>query len=323
MNLIFLLTLQVGILSLLSGCDQKSTTVLPSHSTEDNVRLQQFIKEVKSQLVFVEGGEFLMGDFGEKYGREHLPYDGRQDSKPLHKVELTSYSISKFKVSNQQYQFYLKWNGIDAPRFEGSRKQKDWEERAQTPDTPAHVNWYEASQYCLWLAKITKLPFLISTEAQWEYAARSRGQYLAAPTDDGTLHIEGRKGINVTTSLDRINYARKEGTSLEESSPVPGNYRPPNPLGIYDMAGNGWEWVNDWYDPDYYKHSPEKDPQGPEKPVFKDYYGYFTKVLRGQDRTNWWGGLTMVRSSADPMSSQYPPSNKTVRCVVNSPQSIK
>ena len=319
MNRIFLLTLQIGILSLLSGCDQKSTAVVQPHSTEDHVRLQQFIKQVKSQLVFVEGGEFLMGDFGEKYGREHIPYDGRQDSKPLHKVELTSYSISKFKASNHQYQFYLAWNGLKGRQID----RKYWTERAKIPDTPARVDWEEANEYCTWLKKITKLPFTLPTEAQWEYAARSRGQYLAAPTNNGILDIDGRKGINITTDSDRKEYADKVGISLEYISPTPGNFRPPNPLGIYDMAGNGWEWIKDWYDPDYYSHSPVKDPQGPDKAVFKDGDGHFTRVLRAQDLSYAWGGLTMVRHYDDPLSRRLPPIDKTVRCVVNDSRPVK
>ncbi|MCT9038856.1 formylglycine-generating enzyme family protein [Enterobacter cloacae] len=57
---------------------------------------------------------------------------------------------------------------------------------------------------------------------------------------------------------------------------------PPTPFGLYGMAENGYEWVKDWYDPDYYSKSPIKDPQGPEKPVIKDKdTGQYRKVLRG------------------------------------------
>jgi formylglycine-generating enzyme required for sulfatase activity len=319
MNRTFLAVTLAAALGLLSGCDEKTAAVVHTHSAEDNARLQQFIEGVKSQLVFVQGGEFLMGDFGEKYGREHLQYDSRQDSKPLHRVELSSYSLSKFKASNQQYQFYLAWNGLKGRQID----RKYWTDRASIPDTPARVDWNEAAQYCTWLAKVTNLPFSLPTEAQWEYAARSRGQYFAAPTNDGTLRIEGRKGINVATGADAEEYAKRVGNSLGGLTPLPGDFRPPNPLGIYDMAGNGWEWVMDWYDPDYYQHSSIKDPQGPDKPVFKDTEGYYTRVLRGQDISNWWGGLTMTRFKADPESHRYPPVDKTVRCAVNSAQPVK
>ena len=316
---ILLLFCMTATLGLLLVFDQKSTAVVQPHSTEDHVRLQQFIKEVKSQLVFVEGGEFLMGDFGEKYGREHLPYDGRQDSKPLHKVELTSYSISKFKASNHQYQFYLAWNGLKGRQID----RRNWTDRAIIPDTPTRVDWYEAKKYCTWLGKVTSLPFSLLTEAQWEYAARSRGQYFAAPTNNGFLDIDGRKGVNIASSFDRKKYAGEVGISLKYTSPLPGDFRPPNPLGIYDMAGNGWEWVSDWYDPDYYQHSPIKDPQGPGKPVFKDIDGFYTKLIRGYNYTSLWGGLTMTRYNADPQSRLHPPTDKTVRCAVNSSRAIE
>ncbi|WP_343645667.1 formylglycine-generating enzyme family protein [Enterobacter sp.] len=311
---------------LLQGCDQSSgsqTATAPEYDAQDKARLEQFIQQIKSELVYVQGGEFLMGDFGEEYGPEKLPYDGKKDSKPLHKVELSSYSLGKFKTSNWQYQFYLSWNHLKGRVIKGSRNMANWQEMAQTANTPAHVDWNEANQYCRWLGKITGLPFSLPTEAQWEYAARNRGQYVVAPTDDGTIRIEDRKGINVATEDDVEGYSQSVGTSLGNLSPVPGDFRPPNPLGIYDMAGNGWEWMKDWYDPDYYSHSPVKDPQGPEKPVFKDSDGYFTKVLRSQDFSGPRRGLTMVRYNADPESRYYPPVDKTVRCAVNSEQRIK
>lgn len=113
------------------------------------------------------------------------------------------------------------------------------------------------------------------------------------------------------------------GTTLDVSSPLPGDLYPPNPLGIYDMAGNGWEWVKDWYDPDYYKSSPVQNSQGPEKPIFKDSRGNYTKVIRSQDFSGPRRGATIVRFNSDPLNQGYLPSDKTVRCVVNSPVPIE
>ncbi|HBV2905412.1 TPA: formylglycine-generating enzyme family protein, partial [Citrobacter freundii] len=249
-----LLLLSLAV-SAMAGCDQKAASVTPLHSAEDQARLQEFVAQIKSEQVFVEGGEYLMGDFGEEYGVERLQYDGRKDSKPLHRVELSSYSLSKFKASNQQYQFYLAWNGLKDREVKGRITRQKWNEMGQIPDAPAHVDWNEAERYCAWLGGVTGLPFSLPTEAQWEYAARSRGKYVVAPTDDGTIRIENRKGINIATELDTEEYAKKTGSTLKWLSPLPRDFRPPNPLGIYDMAGNGWEWMKDWYDPEYYSHS--------------------------------------------------------------------
>ncbi len=257
----------ITVLPLVSCDQQKQAAKVPEKS---GAELSKFIAEIKENLIYVEGGEFLMGDYGEQYGPEHLPYDARQHSKPLHKVELTGYSIGKFKTSNKEYQFYQAYNNLSGRNIDlRSGLGQLWREVNMTPDTPAHVDWFEAENYCQWLATITKLPFSLPTEAQWEYAARSRGKFVIVPTDDGTIQIKERKGINITTSDDREIFAREQGTRLGILSPMPRDARPPNPLGIYDMAGNGWEWIKDWYDPDYYKYSPVKDPQGPEKPVLK------------------------------------------------------
>ncbi|MEG9607675.1 formylglycine-generating enzyme family protein [Citrobacter portucalensis] len=317
-----LLLLSLAV-SAMAGCDQNPASVPPRHSAEDQARLQEFVAQIKSEQVFVEGGEYLMGDFGEEYGVERLQYDGRKDSKPLHRVELSSYSLSKFKASNQQYQFYLVWNGLKGREVKGRLSGRDWNDRKRIPDTPARVDWHEAERYCAWLGEVTGLPFSLPTEAQWEYAARSRGKYVVAPTDDGTIRIENRRGINIATELDAEEYAKKAGLTLKWLSPLPRDFRPPNPLGIYDMAGNGWEWMKDWYDPEYYSHSPVKDPQGPEKPVFKDADGYYTRVLRSQDFSGPGRGLTMVRYKADPESRSYRPGDKTVRCAVNHPSPVK
>ncbi len=126
----------------------------------------------------------------------------------------------------------------------------------------------------------------LPTEAQWEYAARSKGQFNIVPTDDGTLRFKdsyGTEGINVAGEADRSAYSEKMNNGLDSFSALPGDAFPPNPLGIYDMAGNGFEWVKDWYDPAYYQRSPLNDPQGPAAPTFKNHDGKTVRVLRGQD----------------------------------------
>jgi len=311
----------ITVLPLVSCDQQKQAAKVPQ---KPGAELSNFIAEIKENLIYVEGGEFLMGDYGEQYGPEHLPYDARQHSKPLHKVELTGYSIGKFKTSNKEYQFYLAYNNLPGRDVDlRSRTGQRWREMNMTPETPAHVDWFEAENYCRWLATITKLPFSLPTEAQWEYAARSRGKFVIVPTDDGTIQINERKGINITTSDDRKFFARQQGTRLGILSPMPRDARPPNPLGIYDMAGNGWEWIKDWYDPDYYKYSPVKDPQGPEKPVFKDIYGNYTKVIRSQDFSGPRRGATIFRFDSDPANEGDLPDDKTVRCAVNSSSPLK
>jgi formylglycine-generating enzyme required for sulfatase activity len=101
------------------------------------------------------------------------------------------------------------------------------------------------------LGEVTGLPIQLPTEAQWEYAARSRGQALQFATDNGKL------------DFGRNSWDRKTGRYNDVVSV--GSY-PPNPLGIHDMTGNANEWVNDWYSPltygDY--EGPEQvDPTGP------------------------------------------------------------
>ena len=323
----------------LLGCEQKPDAQDDAAETVSLTNLDDFVRTTKANLVFVEGGEFLMGDFGMDYGPEKLPYDSDPDSSPLHRVELTSYSIEKFKITNQAYQLYLKVNGLSLRRDDDNLSQI-----SSFPMNPVHMDWHEAERYCSWLAKVTDLPFALPTEAQWEYAARSRGQFLMVATDDGTYKTtdtretwdDGPRGINISTSQDRAVFAKKQGWNTGILTPLPVDRFPANPLGLYSMTDNGWEWVNDWYDPDYYKTSPVKDPLGPKDPIFKDVStnDKYAKVLRGIDYPNarWGGGLNIQRSYANQDADFYSIVNKrdlislaekTARCVVNSPEAIK
>jgi formylglycine-generating enzyme required for sulfatase activity len=115
------------------------------------------------------------------------------------------------------------------------------------------VTWQQAKDYCQWLGKESGKKFDLPTEAQWEYAARSRGQYFPFATNNGEYLPENVPGKD---ELDK--YTDGFGFPFY---PV-GKY-PQIPLGLYDMGLSGSEWTNDWYASDYYSHSPVNDPQGP------------------------------------------------------------
>ncbi len=324
------------LLVAMGGCTESADKSGALKGGDDSQELKSFIAGVIDNLVYVEGGSFLMGDFGAKFGADKIQYDGDADSKPLHEVNLTGYSIEKFKVTNKDFQFYLRVNGKQL-RTIGEGSQERWIAISTPSDTPAHMDWYEAEQYCSWLAEISELPFALPTEAQWEYAARSRGQYLSVATDDGTYKVtqvpstehDGPRGINISTYYDRKAFAEEKGWSTGGLTPLPVDRFPPNPLGLYSMSDNGREWTNDWYDPDYYNRSPLNDPQGPNEPVGRDYDGRVTKVARGQDYANyaWPMGANVHRIPlephgyilADKLISLF---SSTARCVVNSPRSM-
>jgi len=132
-------------------------------------------------------------------------------------------------------------------------------------DKPARSpNFQEAEGYCLWLAEKTGLPFSLPSEAQWEYAARNRGQAIAFATDTGEVELD--------KYLQRPSYAIDpmqpvSGNALIHSSnklerrPV-GSY-PPSPLGLHDMTGNVAEWTRDWFRPGF-DHLSTKNPVATE-----------------------------------------------------------
>jgi len=305
---------------LLVGCDRPTETVSAS-SAASSAEARALLEEIKAKLIFVEGGDFLMGDFGPEYGKDKVPYGGK-DSDPLHPVTLSSYSIGKFKASNQEYQTYLRLTGQELPRYEARWQQKEWDDYNRLPDTPAHLDWNEAERYCGWLAEVSGLPFALPTEAQWEYAARSRGQYLALATNNGDLDmVDINRGINIGAGTNRREFANKMKLSTGIYSALPGDSFPPNALGIYDMAANGLEWTSDWYDPDYYRISPRIDPQGPTEPVFKNNQGKFVKTVRGNDYANGMATRTSVGRAHRSLDTEYV-STMTVRCVVNQPQPV-
>ncbi len=248
----------------------------------------ELIERTLENMVFVEGGAFIMGDseeemiaaFGDMAFYYYLPC---RDNRPAHEVALNDYYLGKFEVTFGEHDVFSAATGREPT--EAEQMGKPWRQL----DTPAYVNWRDAHAYCAWLGEQTGLPIGLPTEAQWEFAARSRGLVVPFATDTGYID----PGVNYTDESNRYPYP-------------PGKF-PPNPLGLYDMSGNISEWVVDWYAPDYYARSPKQNPQGPQSGE--------KKVYRGGSVFNSPGGSsTVIRSKAEP---DLPYASGGFRCAIN------
>ena len=286
-------------LGLLISCDSQTDNVVISQDTALQSEIAELITRSKADMVFIEGGEFMMGDFGpldkEKTGGLYYGI-GDYGVRTIHKVRLKSYSLSRYQITFHDYLLYRQSKGLGNPYpiehitaqnrehgFNNKFGNKKWlkistntPESPRQSETPAFLPWEAAQEYCQWLGEQTGLPYSLPTEAQWEYAARNRGQFVLYPTDNGQFE----PGRNVPSYEQQQQRRRLGGI---DSFPV-GSF-PATPLGLYDMGFNKSEWVNDWFDPDYYSHSPEADPQGPAEAMFTDGYGGtgFSKVVRGYE----------------------------------------
>jgi sulfatase modifying factor 1 len=186
----------------------------------------------RSEMVLIPAGEFLMGSANtDKYAT--------YDEKPQRKVYLDAYYIYKMEVTVAQYRKFCAATGRTMP----DAPIGGWKD-----DHPINrVNWSEAKAYADW-AGVT-----LPTEAQWEKAARGT---------DGRIYPWGNEW-DKTKCANWTNGGDPEKTST--SFPVGSFPMGASPYGVMDMAGNAWEWCNDWYSDDYYTTAPTKNPTGPEK----------------------------------------------------------
>ncbi|MGC1377130.1 MAG: SUMF1/EgtB/PvdO family nonheme iron enzyme [Anaerolineales bacterium] len=202
-----------------------------------------------SQMVRIPAGEFLMGSTQEQIAKAIK--DGADEKwvraeQPQHEVKLPEYFIGKYPVTNIQYQTFVQDAKNQPPR--------GWDGESYPPGKSDHpvvnVSWAHAQAYCQWLGQKTGKPYRLPMEAEWEYAAR--GPY-------GRTYPWG-EGIDKT----RTNY------NSSDTSPVGSYENGKSSFGVYDMAGNIWEWVADWYDV-----YPGGDPN------VSDNFGKKYRVLRG------------------------------------------
>ena len=184
---------------------------------------------LEPRLIRIPGAWFLMGS------------DSGQDcERPVHRVWVDSFLLAATQVTNGEYEHFLKATGCAAPPFWRDRNFND-------PQQPVvAVSWFEAERYCSWMAEQSGRGYRLPTEAEWERAARGDFEQKNFPWGD-----EPPQGLP--------DYVTRWQNGAE---PV-GRYAP-NAFGLYNMCDNVHEWCSDWYDPNYYAVSPERNPRGPE-----------------------------------------------------------
>ncbi|MCC7189633.1 MAG: SUMF1/EgtB/PvdO family nonheme iron enzyme [Anaerolineales bacterium] len=229
------------------------------------------------QMIRIPAGTFLMGSTQEQAAQAIK--DGADKNwvvweQPQHTVELSEYSIGKYPITNREYQAFLR-------EVKGQTPPRGWDGDQFPAEKGGHpvvnVSWDDANAYCKWLSEKTKKNYRLPTEAEWEKAARG---------EDGRVYPWGNAfdPKKANTSESKIGDTTDVGKFSSNDPALSGD----SPYGCADMAGNVWEWCNDWFsEKEYQRSSPVdqdrtgkniKDPQGPENGT--------TRCLRGGSWTN-------------------------------------
>jgi len=194
--------------------------------------------------------------------------DAEEDERPVHRVFISEFYIGRFPVTNDEYAAFVHATGHPAPvvralplithggreaLFRESAAPYVWDADRPPAGRGSHpvvlVRYDDALAYCQWLSATIARSVRLPREAEWEKAARA-----------GT---EGQRypwGNDVDAS--RANYLVDPSTKPQRGTRSTGTYAP-NAYGLYDICGNVWEFVADWYSADYYGLGQMRDPQGP------------------------------------------------------------
>jgi formylglycine-generating enzyme required for sulfatase activity len=207
-----------------------------------------FTNSIGMEFVLIPAGSFTMG-------ADENSEDAADDETPRHRVRISRpFYLGKYEVTREQ------WTAVMGNKpSEGGSNPVDRASWNEVQEFIRRLNEKEGHARC-------RLP----TEAEWEYAARAGSSAAYSFGDDAG-------------QLERYAWYGEDGQS---GSPHPVGQKLPNAWGLYDMHGNVWEWVQDWYDDRYYAHSPGADPQGAPSGSYR--------VLRGG---SWLNGAAGCRSA--------------------------
>lgn len=188
----------------------------------------------ETDLIRIPAGWFLMGSEA-----------GQDVEGPVHRVWVDGFAMAATQVTVAEYGRFLAATGREAPPKWGDAEFCD-------PRQPVvAVSWFEAVAYCEWLLRVTGARYRLPTEAEWERAARGGVEGKLFPWGD-------------EPPMSRPGYAARWQTG-----PEPVGQSEPNGYGLFEMCENVHEWCSDWFDPEYYRVSPERNPRGPEEGVRK------------------------------------------------------
>ena len=229
---------------------------------------KEIMGEGSLPVVPIPAGTFLRGS-----------NDGQYDERPEHTVYLDAFYMDTYEVTNAQYKVFMDETEHPPPKY--------WNHpQYNHPDQPVvHISWYDANAYSEWAGK--RLP----TEAEWEKAARGGLTGRRYPWGDKISYNDAR-------------YDRIGGKDSWCITAFVGSFAP-NGYGLYDMIGNVSEWCADWYDEDYYKSSPERNPKGPRSGKYR--------VVRGGAWDSNEDELRISNRSAP--APEYSSPNIGFRCV--------
>ena len=209
-------------------------------------------------LARIPAGDFLMGSS-----------DSADDQRPIHRVHVTEFFIGRFPVTHDQYARFVRATGRPVPGvrevplvaagprdslFREFAAAYAWTGSQPPVGLGAHpvvlVTCDDAIAYCEWLSGQHQRLFRLPTEAEWERAARGG--------IDGQRYPWGN-----VLDPNQCNFLTDAAAKRSRGTRPTGTY-PPNAFGLYDVIGNVWEWVADWYGADYYAAGAARDPRGPE-----------------------------------------------------------
>ncbi len=245
------------ILSCCTGGPQTSLEQQPASSPTPGTGSTLITEKDSMVMLYIPGGTFQMGSTGI-----------RLDEEPIHAVTLSPYWIDSTEVTNAMYMQCVEEGKCSPPDSSESHTRSSYYGNTAFDNYPVvYVSWRDAQNYCEWAGK--QLP----TEAQWEFAARGT---------DGRIYPWG----NTSPTCDDANYWLNDSSNgcVGDTAEVGSYDSGKSPFGVYDMAGNVWEWVYEYYGS--YASKSQTDPQGPTTGNYR--------VLRGG---SWYGCEIFLRSS--------------------------
>lgn len=306
---------------------QKNVTKKTKQKIEPKARKKKDAKH--EDMIYISGGEFLMGTDT----KEGFPADGEG---PVRKVTVDSFYMDPYTVTNREFAQFIEetnykteaelfgWSFVfysflseeTAKKVKHTVRGTPWWavvegatwKHPEGPDSNiddrldhpvVHVSWNDAVAYCKWAGK--RLP----TEAEWEYAARGGLVQKKYPWGD-ELTPGGKHVCNIWQGTFPTKNTKKDG--FFGTAPV--HHYPPNNFGLYQMAGNVWEWCSDWFTPHQELKGGYNNPKGPS-------HGQ-SKVMRGGSylchRSYCNRYRVAARTSNTPDSST---GNMGFRCVID------